>query len=115
MTVTHLPLSQLSAADRRLVENWLAEFDLSWEEGKLAARARTLPHDSGLRATALAELVKIDLERQWQHGRRPQLESYLDQYPELGSSATVAPDLIQAEYEVRRQFHDTADLADFHR
>jgi hypothetical protein len=37
---------------------------------------------SGLELS-LIELVKIDLERQWQQGRRPLLEEYLQRYPEL--------------------------------
>ena len=58
-------------------------------------------------------MVKIDLERQWQRGRQVSLESYLKEFPELGSPADVSADLIQAEYEVRRQFGAPAALEDY--
>jgi len=58
-------------------------------------------------------MVKIDLERQWQLGRHVSLESYLDQFPELGSPENVSADLIEAEYEVRRQFGAPLALEDY--
>lgn len=108
-------LLKLSPENRQTLESWLVEFDLSWNEDQLTSRARSLPRDNPLRAAALAEMVKIDLERQWQRGRQPDLESYLRVYPELGSSDNVSADLIQVEYAVRRQFGASADMADFER
>jgi hypothetical protein len=71
---------------------------------------RELPSpESRLRLPALVEMVKIDLERQWQLGRRISLEEYLKLYPELGAPETVSADLIQAEFKVRRQFGTPSD------
>ena len=67
---------------------------------------RTDPARQFLRLPALAEMVKIDLERQWQRGRQVSLKSYLKEFPELGSPSDVSADLIQAEYEVRRESGD---------
>jgi hypothetical protein len=44
----------LTEHDRRVLEDWLAEFDRTWDEGRLAARVRELPPpESPLRLPAL--------------------------------------------------------------
>ena len=114
MAVAHPKTAELSESDRQLLESWLVEFDESWHSERLAERVRELPPPwTPLRLSALAEMVKIDLERQWQRGRRVAIESYLKTYPELGTPKTVTADLIQAEYEVRRQFGVPADIVYF--
>jgi hypothetical protein len=105
----------LSERDRQLVESWLVEFDLGWTPDRLSARARELPADSALRLPALVEMVKIDLERQWQRGERRPLEAYLHAFPELAAWGTVTGELLLVEYQVRRQFGDTADPDDYER
>src|SRR5262245_11152445 len=92
-------LADLPATDRQTVESWLLEFDRSWRQDRLAEYVRKLPPSaSPLRFPALAELVKIDLERQWQHGHRLYVEGYLRAYPELGTIDTAPVDLIAKEY-----------------
>ena len=107
-------LLELSDQQRRELERDLVEFDCSWSEERLAAQVRSPPcAKSPWRLAALVEMVKIDLERQWERGQQPSIEAYLETYPELGTVDTVPADLIQAEYEVRRQFGAMAELADF--
>jgi formylglycine-generating enzyme required for sulfatase activity len=108
-------LAELSEDDRRVLESWLIEFDQRWSEGLLALRAAQIPPGSRWRLPALAEMVKIDLERQWQEGRRVRLESYLRHFPELGGTGGVSADLIQAEYEICHQFGAPAALDDYAR
>ncbi|HKI32301.1 MAG TPA: serine/threonine-protein kinase [Gemmataceae bacterium] len=106
----------LSPNDRRQLEEMLLQFDQSWDEGQLAARVRELPAAAHpLRRAALVELVKLDLEHQWQRERRVKVEAYLKAYPELGKRAAVPADLLLAEWQVRRQFGAPAELADFER
>jgi serine/threonine protein kinase/formylglycine-generating enzyme required for sulfatase activity len=105
----------LSKKDEEALEALLVAFDQSWDEHRLAVQLRHLPPATPLRLPALREMVKIDLERQWQRGRRVTIESYLKTYPELGTAATVPVDLLLVEYRVRRQFGAPADLADFAR
>jgi tetratricopeptide (TPR) repeat protein/predicted Ser/Thr protein kinase len=106
--------SYLSDADRRLLESWRMEFERSWDPQRLGARVQQLPPPGDqLRPLLLTELVKIDLRHHWQEGRRVRLESYLKAYPELGTPEAVAVDLIQAEFEARRQKGETPDLAKF--
>jgi formylglycine-generating enzyme required for sulfatase activity/serine/threonine protein kinase len=108
-------LADLSDDDRQVLESWLVEFDQRWDEGRLANRLDQIPPGSSWRLPALAEMVKIDLERQWGRGRQISLESYLEEFPELGSPGDVSIDLIQAEYEVRRQFGASLTVEDYHR
>jgi hypothetical protein len=95
--------SILSDDERQECEAWLVEFDEQWRDGALPERASRLTPESSWRLAALCEMVKIDLERQWGLGKRLSLETYLQEYPELGSPSDVSADLIQAEYEVRKQ------------
>jgi predicted Ser/Thr protein kinase len=109
-------LAKLSDQDRRQVEAWLVEFQQSWDQKRLGAQVRKLPPPgSPLRLPALTELVKIDLERQWQAGHRLRLEAYLKALPELGTAETVPLDLIQAELAARRRAGTPADPAAFAR
>jgi tRNA A-37 threonylcarbamoyl transferase component Bud32 len=98
-------LLELPSADRLQLEVWLAEFEEGWDEHRLAARVERLPPPGQpLRLPALIELVKIDLERNWQNGRHLTLADYLARYPELGPAEALPPDLMLAEDEVCRQF-----------
>jgi predicted Ser/Thr protein kinase len=108
-------LSALSGDARRELEQMLAEFGRSWDEQRLAAQLRRLPADSPLRPLALCEMVKVDLERRWQRGRKVLLDAYLKSYPELGTAETLPADLVWAEFRVRQRFGSRADLAEYQR
>ena len=110
MAAPNRGLVDLSGQDRLELEAWLVEFDQRWDPIR-----KGTPHSirNSWRLPALAEMVKIDLERQWERGNHLSLESYLREYPELGNPADVSADLIQAEYEVRKQFDATFDLDEY--
>ncbi len=91
---TNPKLVALFPEERRLVQSWLAEFERDWDEGKLAARVTTLPPPGFLlRLPALLGLIRIDLIRSWQRGKRVELESYLQAYPELAVAGRQLPPL----------------------
>src|SRR5206468_1386789 len=115
MVAPHREVVDLSDDDRQELEAWQIDFEQQWDDGLLPERAKRIPSDSSWRLPALAEMVKVDLERQWQRGNRISLESYLKEFPELGNPADVSADLIQAEYEVRRQFGAPASFDDYAR
>lgn len=115
MAAPNRGLVDLSGQDRLELEAWLVEFDQRWDPGLLPEKVRRIPSASSWRLPALCEMVKIDLERQWKRGNHLSLESYLKEYPELGNPADVSADLIQAEYEVRKQFDATVDLDEYAR
>jgi hypothetical protein len=112
MAVTNPQVWDLSDEQRAQLEGWLVDFERTWDEGRLAARVRELPAGP-LRFPALVELVKIDLERSWQRGRQIAVESYLRDYPELGTPDSVPADLLQAEHEARRQHGMDPSLSEF--
>jgi WD40 repeat protein/predicted Ser/Thr protein kinase len=111
MAVTNPNTQALSDADREAVEAMLLSFEQSWQEGALAGFAARLPEAGPVRFAALVEAVKVDLERSWQAGRRPEVEEYLRAYPELGTPADTPTDLLQAELEARRAAGDTLPLS----
>jgi len=96
MLVENSRVSLLSNDDRQVLESWIVDFDRHWHEGRLATQLDEIPPDSSLRLPALAEMVKIDLERRWRSGPQISLESYLGQFPELGGPGNVSADLILA-------------------
>ena len=74
---------------------------------------RPCPRTAGglpLAQAALFEMVKIDLEKQWQRGRKPKMEAYLHFYPELGTRDAVPADLLLAEFQARAQAGDGTAL-----
>jgi serine/threonine protein kinase len=92
----------LTDEQRQAIEFLLSDFEHSWRPDRLAEFAVALPTDGNLRLVALQELVQIDLERQWSAGRSVTLESYLEQFPELGDPRTVDRRLILAEWRARQ-------------
>ncbi|OAI45328.1 hypothetical protein AYO44_02685 [Planctomycetaceae bacterium SCGC AG-212-F19] len=106
----------LNDTDRQQVQATLADFERNWNGGKLAEMLPRLPPaGQPLRAVMLLGLIRIDLHRQWQGGRHNRVESYLELCPELGTLAQPPMELIQAEFDARRQANQPADVADFMR
>src|SRR5262245_56054060 len=99
-------------------EALLFQFDRAWKQGtplpfseilRLLEQARPAP-TAWERRRLLEELVKIDLEYRWRSqpgspvagpGKRPRLEDYLRDHPELGPVEQLSVELIGAEYWVR--------------
>jgi len=115
--MTNPMLLELTDRDQETLEDWLVTFDRVWHDDALAVWAvdRLPLIGSPLRQAAFPELVKIDMEHQWQRGRHLTVESYLDRYPELGTAESIGADLLLAEYRVRQQFEAPTDMADFAR
>ncbi len=86
----------------------LEAFVKAWEEETAPAIERFLPADPPeLRAMALVELVKVDLEYRWRPGGQPKhLEDYAQQFIELAGGGMPC-DLIYEEYHVRKQAGET--------
>ncbi|CAM4509368.1 serine/threonine-protein kinase [Nocardia ninae] len=103
------------AATQTALTRLVAEFDSAWEDADeppdLAAH---LPAESGLRRSALIELIKVDLQHRWREthtGKR--LAEYRAQFPEL-DAAPLPPDLIYEEITARsRRGDDELDLTEY--
>lgn len=64
------------------------------------------------RGAAIAELVKVDMERRWAAGDRRRVEEYLSQYPELKSSTDSLTEIVQQEYFVRSRHGEHPSAAE---
>src|SRR5262245_16488357 len=65
-------------------------------------------------SAALAELVKVDLERRWSIGDRRRVEEYLSDFPELSQNADALAEIVQQEYVLRSRGGEHASAADLH-
>jgi serine/threonine protein kinase len=74
-------------------------------------RAYLPPASDPQRPSILRELVRVDLEMRWSRRLPAFLESYLQQFPELGGAATLSPEMILHEFCVRRQHGDQPQLS----
>ncbi|WP_107656707.1 serine/threonine-protein kinase [Nocardia suismassiliense] len=103
------------AATQTALTRLVAEFDSAWEDADeppdLAAH---LPAESGLRRSALIELIKVDLQHRWRETRTgKRLAEYRAQFPEL-DAAPLPPDLIYEEITARsRRGDDELDLTEY--
>lgn len=114
MAVTPLTYSTLPPSDHQMVQDWVEEFSRSWDEKRFMSRAGELPPPPNpVRPILLLEMIKIDIDRQWQQGRHARLEVYLKAFPELGTMQTVSTDLIVAEYQARQRQGAPVELAKF--
>src|SRR5262249_22141681 len=83
---------------------YLERFECAWKDAVRYNRepptlGEYLPAlDSPFLIAVLHEFVKTDLEYHWKLGRTPDLESYIREYKDLGTTSTVAPELILEEY-----------------
>ena len=100
---SHDPLAVLEIATRNQLESMLMEFDGSWSPDSLDEYGEQIAFhpDEDYRSLALAELVKIDLQRTWSAGKGRLVEDYLGMFPALGNAESVSADLIAAEYDAR--------------
>ena len=86
----------------------LEAFIKAWEEETTPAIGKFLPAEPAeLRAMALVEMVKVDLEYRWRPGGSPKrLEDYAQEFIELAGGGMPC-DLIYEEYHVRKQAGET--------
>ena len=96
-------VSQLEPSVRDALLAWVADFDRNWGNGQLEFKLSNLPAKlRPWRVVALSELVRIDVARRWESGEVVLIESYLERFPQLGSSDTIDPDLLMTEWEARQ-------------
>ncbi len=67
------------------------------------------------RPVAIAELMKIEMERRWNAGDKKQVEDYLREYPELTDPSVSLSDLVDHESAVRQRHGQPSSPEDLHR
>jgi len=116
--VPELDLARLQIKDRAQIEALAARLEAAWQAAGPGTAA--VPLDSflpapgdALRAIALCELIKVDLDHRCRRGQGIDLEQYLNQFPELGTPASVAAELIRDEYTVRQRHGQAPAVEDY--
>ena len=65
--------------------------------------------------TALVELVRVDFERRFRHGKRQSMGHYLNQYPELCDSEASVLKLLHEEFEFRLNIGEHPSAEEYRR
>jgi hypothetical protein len=86
------------------------DFDLHWRAGEFARAVAGLPQ-ACWRWAAIVEMIKIDMEKRWQHGESPALAEYRGVVPELAENDAIPVDLILADYHLRQECGAAPKLA----
>lgn len=112
-------LGSISPTEWDRLQELADRLESSWKSGAVEQPgdwAAFLPAvGDPLRAPALRELIKTELEICWRLGRSVALEHYLQNYPELAATGGFPVDLIYEEYRVRHLFGDKPPLAIYQR
>src|SRR5437763_16105890 len=94
------------------LEDLASRLEEAWKAGAPVALAANLPPpDDPLRKVALVELIKVDMECRWRHGKAVGLDHYLDKFDELRPKRTLAAELIYEEYRLPHRFGDKPALS----
>ncbi len=105
-------LGHLKPDEWERLQDLLDRFEAAWQGASSVDLAEFLPGpEDHLRGPALHELIKTDLEIRWRRNLKIQLEDYLAEFPELGTSRSLSPRLLYEEYRVRHLHGDKPDLA----
>lgn len=84
-------------------EGLIKSFEEAWISGQTPAIHDFLRVEQRLRHALLIELVHIDLEFRYKTGQGARAEHYLQLYPELTNNTRFLLELIEAEFNLRRQ------------
>src|SRR5262249_58318043 len=111
-------LGDLRSLDWERLQDLLDPFEAAWhalegQAGVVALGDFLPPATDPLRRLALIELIKADLEFRWRRGLPVGLETYLQDFPELGAAAALPARLLYEEYRVRQRYGDQPPLADY--
>jgi serine/threonine protein kinase len=102
-------LGNLTAGEWERLQELLDRFEKAWQEAgpeqSVDFKDYLPPPSDVLRPVALQELIKTDLEIRWRRGQTVRIETYVQEFPELGVEGALAP-LIYEEFRVRRLHGD---------
>jgi hypothetical protein len=90
-------------------------YELGSRDGFPELRQFASRSEPAFRGAALAELVKVDLERRWAKGEKRNVEAYLQDYPELRSNTDSFAEIVQQEYLIRSRHGDQPTAAELGR
>ena len=79
----------------------ISRFEAAWARGESPQLKSYISPDDADNIDLIAELVAVDLERRLKDGESIRVESYLQQFPQLGGSPAHVVNLLVAEYQHR--------------
>ena len=98
------------------LDRWVASFEHSWHtNGRASLEDHLPPRDHPLFEQILMELVCVDLEKQWEAGRRKRLDDYRPDFPELFDNSELLQEAAFEEYRQRSLAGEQADPAEYER
>jgi serine/threonine protein kinase len=111
-------LGQLRTQEWQRLQNLLEPFERAWHDRAGPDAVIDLapfapPPGDPLRRLAVLELIKADLEFRCRHGLPARVESYLEQFPDLGPAGELPPQLVWEEYRVRQRLGDRPPLTEY--
>lgn len=96
------------------LDRFIAAFETAQSQNDQADLADFLPHpEHPLFQTVLRELVRVDLEFHWGHGRPKRLEEYRDRFRELARDGAGIQEIAFEEYRLRLQAGETPSPAEY--
>jgi serine/threonine protein kinase/formylglycine-generating enzyme required for sulfatase activity len=101
MSIDHSYSNQLQHGPWLGFERVIKKFEDAWRDGREPTIAEFLPASEAERRPLLFELVHADVEIRLQAGQSPQIEAYLERYPDLARDRDAVVELIAAEYHLR--------------
>jgi serine/threonine-protein kinase len=84
-----------------------------WEQGRRVDLDSFLETTGPLSTAELSAVLYVDQHWRWRQGERIGAESYLLRYPEIGSDADAAVDVIFHEYLLREQCGESPDAQEY--
>lgn len=106
-------LGDLNLEESAQLRAVIQRFEAAWDEaeGEGPALSSFLPlGDASMRTMALRELIKTDIDKQWQRGDKPLVERYLARFPELHALPDAVPILLKEEFLIRKERGDAVTL-----
>src|SRR5438132_5973429 len=108
-------LADLGPEDWRRLHELLSRFEHELPENDAASLESFLPpREDPVRALALCELIKRDLESRWRKGRAVLVESYLERFAELDRESENIPELLHKEFCARQAYGDKPALSSYY-
>src|SRR5262245_28939417 len=92
-----------SGGDTAQLERAVAGFEAAWHAGARPAIEDYLPAHALAAPGVLLELVHTELELRLKAGEAARVEDYLARFPQLADRPAAVPDLLAAEYRLRRR------------
>jgi serine/threonine protein kinase len=104
-------LGQLKTSQWEYLRDCADRLEKAWKQAATVDLAQFLPVPGNpLRALALVEMIKTDLEMRWGRGQIIGLETYLEKLPELGGPRNLPASLVFEEYRIRQVHGDRPSI-----